>query len=121
MAALYRCSDSRRPSPPRSRKSPAGVRAVHNPTSNPSSSQPSDMVRDRRLTLVGGLFALAMMLAIYHIHDALDGASLWSALALPNPLDVREIVFHDSLLPRIAMTLLCGGALGLAGTLTQQV
>lgn len=94
---------------------------MHNPTSNPSSSQPSDMVRDHRLTLVGGLFALAMMLAIYHIHDALNGASLWSALALPNPLDVREIVFHDSLLPRIAMTLLCGGALGLAGTLTQQV
>lgn len=31
------------------------------------------------------------------------------------------MLVRDSLLPRIAMTLLCGGALGLAGTLTQQV
>ncbi|WP_239482642.1 Fe(3+)-hydroxamate ABC transporter permease FhuB [Paraburkholderia sp. C35] len=89
--------------------------------SNPSPSPSQAMAGDHRVPLVGGLFALAIALAAYHIHDVLDGASLWSALTAANPLDVHAILLRDSLLPRIAMTLLCGSALGLAGTLTQQV
>ncbi|WGS52777.1 Fe(3+)-hydroxamate ABC transporter permease FhuB [Paraburkholderia sp. D15] len=88
--------------------------------SHASTQHPSAVTRDHRATLVGGLFALALLLAVRHVHDALDGASLWSALTAAHPLDLREILTRDSLLPRIAMTLLCGAALGLAGTLTQQ-
>ncbi len=38
----------------------------------------------------------------------------------PEPTAMTEIVFHHSLLPRIAVALLCGAGLGLAGALMQQ-
>ncbi len=43
----------------------------------------------------------------------------WPALAWPEPSRLAEIVAADSLLPRIAMALLCGAALGLSGALAQ--
>jgi ferric hydroxamate transport system permease protein len=97
------------------------VQAVHSPTSTASSTRPRAVAGDHCLLLVSGLFALAIVLAIYHIYDTLDAASPGLALLATDPLDVRGILLRDSLLPRIAMTLLCGSALGLAGTLTQQV
>jgi ferric hydroxamate transport system permease protein len=80
--------------------------------------------RDWRLPLVGALFALAASLASADVHRALAGAPFWNALTLPASVgaqDVGAVLVQYSLLPRIAMTLLCGAALGLAGTLMQQV
>lgn len=47
-------------------------------------------------------------------------ASLWlDALAAPDTSDVRQMLVRYSFAPRLATSLLCGGALGLAGALLQ--
>ncbi|WP_256345057.1 Fe(3+)-hydroxamate ABC transporter permease FhuB [Pseudomonas gingeri] len=73
------------------------------------------------LLLVVGLFALAVVLALFQVSATLEGSSWLSALLAPDRDDVRQVLVHESLLPRVAMALLCGAALGLAGTLVQQV
>ncbi|NWB46578.1 Fe(3+)-hydroxamate ABC transporter permease FhuB [Pseudomonas gingeri] len=73
------------------------------------------------LLLVVGLFALAAVLALFQVNALLAGSSWLSALLAPDRDDVRQVLVHESLLPRVAMALLCGAALGLAGTLVQQV
>ncbi|BBQ00439.1 Fe3+-hydroxamate ABC transporter permease FhuB [Burkholderia sp. SFA1] len=82
---------------------------------------PSTPPRDRRLALFAGLLLPAVCLAALHLHGALEGASFWKALVSPDLTDMRDVLVHESVLPRIAMTLLCGTALGLAGVLVQQV
>ena len=77
--------------------------------------------RDFRVPLVGVLGAVALILAIVGIHAQLNGASFWITLFAPNRTDLHQVLVRDSLLPRIAVTLLCGAALALAGTLAQQV
>ncbi|MFM0502674.1 Fe(3+)-hydroxamate ABC transporter permease FhuB [Paraburkholderia caffeinilytica] len=84
-------------------------------------SSPLAPARDFRLALVAGFGVVALVLAGFSIHAQLDGASFWTTLFAPDRTDLHQVLVRDSLLPRIAMTLLCGGALGLAGTLTQQV
>jgi ABC-type Fe3+-siderophore transport system permease subunit len=88
---------------------------------NLAASSRSAPVRDFRLVLVAGFGVVALVLAAFAIHAQLDGASFWATLVAPDRADLHQVLVRDSLLPRIAMTLLCGGALGLAGTLTQQV
>lgn len=47
---------------------------------------------------------------------------LWLTAALsPDTADIRQIVFHDSVLPRIAVSLVAGAALALSGALLQQI
>ncbi|WP_201642454.1 Fe(3+)-hydroxamate ABC transporter permease FhuB [Paraburkholderia metrosideri] len=77
--------------------------------------------RDRRFALVATLLALAAVLAAVNLRAVLDGASFWSALFAPDMTDMRDVLVHDSLVPRVLVTLLCGAALGLAGALMQQV
>ncbi|MDR5798683.1 Fe(3+)-hydroxamate ABC transporter permease FhuB [Caballeronia sp. LZ001] len=77
--------------------------------------------RDYRLALVGVLGLVALGLSIAGIHAELGGASFWSTVLAPDRTDLRQVLVRDSMLPRIAMTLLCGSALALAGTLAQQV
>lgn len=45
----------------------------------------------------------------------------WRALWFPDAADVTQLIFHYSLMPRLAVALLVGGGLGLAGVLFQQV
>jgi len=48
--------------------------------------------------------------------------ALWlDALASPDIDDMRQVLVHYAFLPRLAVSLLCGAALGLAGTVLQQV
>jgi iron complex transport system permease protein len=77
--------------------------------------------RDWRFGLVATLLAVAAVLAAVNLHKVLDGASFWSALIAPDMTDMRDVLVHDSLVPRILVTLLSGAALGLAGALMQQV
>ncbi|RKP53276.1 Fe(3+)-hydroxamate ABC transporter permease FhuB [Pararobbsia silviterrae] len=67
------------------------------------------------------LAASAAALTAIGVHDELRGASFWLAIELPHPADFHQLLVRDSVLPRVAVTLLCGAALALAGTLSQQV
>ncbi|WP_260853988.1 Fe(3+)-hydroxamate ABC transporter permease FhuB [Paraburkholderia sp. BCC1886] len=88
---------------------------------NPTADSRADTPRDFRFLLVGALAIVALGLSISGIHGELNGASFWSTLFAPDRSDLHQVLVRDSLLPRVVMTLLCGSALGLAGTLAQQV
>ncbi|MFM4992657.1 Fe(3+)-hydroxamate ABC transporter permease FhuB [Aeromonas veronii] len=67
------------------------------------------------------LLGLTLLLAYWELARQLHGALWWQSLFAPNLNDVSQAVVHFSWLPRLAVTLLAGAALGLAGTLMQQV
>ncbi|MFM5728745.1 Fe(3+)-hydroxamate ABC transporter permease FhuB [Aeromonas veronii] len=67
------------------------------------------------------LLGLTLSLACWELARQLPGALWWQSLFAPNLNDVSQAVVHFSWLPRLAVTLLAGAALGLAGTLMQQV
>ncbi len=67
------------------------------------------------------LLVLTLGLACAELARQLPGALWWQALFSPELEDARQAVVHFSWLPRLAICLLAGAALGLAGTLMQQV
>lgn len=68
------------------------------------------------------LFALvALALTLENALVLLPPARWWGALWSPDAADVTQLIFHYSLMPRLAVALLVGGGLGLAGVLFQQV
>ncbi|WP_447830883.1 Fe(3+)-hydroxamate ABC transporter permease FhuB [Aeromonas salmonicida] len=73
----------------------------------------------QRPTLI--LLGLTLSLACWELARQLPGALWWQTLFAPNLDDARQAVVHFSWLPRLTVTLLAGAALGLAGTLMQQV
>jgi len=82
------------------------------------------MMRYRYLLPVSFLLALFIVAFGLTLHnmDALLPSDLWfSALQLPNPDEINQMLFHYSLLPRVAIALLVGAGLGLVGVLFQQV
>ncbi|MGX5837108.1 Fe(3+)-hydroxamate ABC transporter permease FhuB [Aeromonas piscicola] len=77
---------------------------------------PSPLLRP---TLI--LLGLTLSLACWELARQVPGALWWQTLFAPNLDDARQAVVHFSWLPRLTVTLLAGAALGLAGTLMQQV
>ncbi len=73
------------------------------------------------MLLSTGLALVAAWLFWLTLAGAVPPRQLWAALWSPAPDDLRQLFVHHSMLPRLAIGLLCGGALGLAGTLFQQV
>ncbi|MEH8121554.1 Fe(3+)-hydroxamate ABC transporter permease FhuB [Aeromonas veronii] len=67
------------------------------------------------------LLGLTLSLAYWELARQLPGALWWQSIFAPNLDDVSQAVVHFSWLPRLVVTLLAGAALGLAGTLMQQV
>lgn len=67
------------------------------------------------------LLLLTFSLAGWELAHQLPGSLWWQALFSPQLDDARQAVIHFSWLPRLAICLLAGAALGLAGTLMQQV
>lgn len=67
------------------------------------------------------LLVLTLGLACAELSRQLPGALWWQALFSPELDDARQAVVHFSWLPRLAICLLAGAALGLTGTLMQQV
>lgn len=67
------------------------------------------------------VMAVAVLLTLHRLDDRLPASLWWQALLAPDPLDVRQLLVHYSDLPRIAVTWLCGAALGIAGVAAQQV
>lgn len=71
--------------------------------------------------LLGLLFIAALALTWFNFSTALPG-SLWlQAMHQPNIDAIDQMIFHYSLLPRLAIALLVGAGLGLVGVLFQQV
>lgn len=65
--------------------------------------------------LLGLLVVIAVSLTFYNLSQLLP-SSLWSeALWRPDRDDVRQMLFHYSQLPRLAVALLTGAGLGLVG------
>jgi ferric hydroxamate transport system permease protein len=78
-------------------------------------------MRRTPLLPVCGLLALAALLFLLRLDARLPAALWWQALVAPSPDDVPQLLVHYSDVPRVAVALLCGAALGLAGVATQQV
>lgn len=73
------------------------------------------------LVSVCALFVLAALLFALRLDARLAPAFWWQALVAPSSSDVTQLLVHYGDFPRVAVTLLCGAALGLAGVTTQQV
>lgn len=80
-----------------------------------------DIAQRRPLLLATVLAALTGTFFWIAFSAVLPAGQRWEGLWSPAPDDLRQLFVHHSLLPRLAVGLLCGGALGLAGTLFQQV
>ncbi|MFT4067711.1 Fe(3+)-hydroxamate ABC transporter permease FhuB [Paraburkholderia sp.] len=63
----------------------------------------------------------AAALTAMRVHDELHGARLLAAIGSVETGDFHLLIVRNDILPRVAVALLCGAALGLAGTLAQQV
>ncbi|MGE2453757.1 Fe(3+)-hydroxamate ABC transporter permease FhuB [Serratia marcescens] len=81
----------------------------------------SSAIRKLPLTLILLLLAAAGGLTIYNLAQQLPPAQWARALSAPDIDDVRQMLFHYSLLPRLTVSLLAGAGLGLVGVLFQQV
>ncbi|WP_421239735.1 Fe(3+)-hydroxamate ABC transporter permease FhuB [Aeromonas enteropelogenes] len=73
----------------------------------------------RRPSLI--LLGLTLSLACWELSRQLPASLWWQSLFSPELEDARQAVVYFSWLPRLAICLLAGAALGLAGTLMQQV
>ncbi|MGP3175201.1 Fe(3+)-hydroxamate ABC transporter permease FhuB [Serratia bockelmannii] len=78
-------------------------------------------IRKLPLTLILLLLAAAGGLTIYNLTQQLPPAQWARAFSAPDIDDVRQMLFHYSLLPRLTVSLLAGAGLGLVGVLFQQV
>ncbi|RWC48813.1 MAG: Fe(3+)-hydroxamate ABC transporter permease FhuB [Mesorhizobium sp.] len=67
------------------------------------------------------LLAAAVAATVSNLTVQLPSALWLQSLAAPDIADMRQVLVHYAFLPRLAVSLLCGAALGLAGTVLQQV
>ncbi|PQV54231.1 Fe(3+)-hydroxamate ABC transporter permease FhuB [Paraburkholderia sp. BL21I4N1] len=75
----------------------------------------------RPLLAMFGLFVFAAALTLRGLASHLPPADWLRAIFSPDVDDIRAMVVHYSWLPRLALSLLCGAALALAGVVLQQV
>ena len=73
------------------------------------------------IILLAGLLVAAFALSIVNLNVALPYAQWRQALWQPDSDRIAQMLFHYSLLPRVAVSLLVGAGLGLVGVLFQQV
>ena len=71
--------------------------------------------------LLAVLFLAALGLTWFNLSAALPRGQWSGALAAPDIDNIQQMLFHYSLLPRLAISLLVGAGLGLVGVLLQQV
>lgn len=71
--------------------------------------------------LIGALFMGALALTGLNFTHHLSQQQWLNALLQPDHTNIDQMVFHFSLLPRLAVALLAGAGLGLVGVLFQQV
>jgi iron complex transport system permease protein len=71
--------------------------------------------------LLAVFFIAALLLTVSNLSIALPRAQWGTALMSPDINNIQQMLFHYSLLPRLAISLLVGAGLGLVGVLFQQV
>ena len=71
--------------------------------------------------LLLALFVVALALTWFNFNLALPNALWFQAMRQPDINAIEQMLFHYSLLPRLAISLLVGAGLGLVGVLFQQV
>lgn len=71
--------------------------------------------------LLAVIFLAALGLTWFNLSAALPRGQWGGALAAPDIDNIQQMLFHYSLLPRLAISLLVGAGLGLVGVLFQQV
>ncbi|AIR04650.1 iron ABC transporter [Cedecea neteri] len=71
--------------------------------------------------LLLGLFVCAFWLTLHNMSGVLPSGQWSSAFVAPDIDNIQQMLFHFSLLPRLAISLLVGAGLGLVGVLFQQV
>ncbi|PRD14463.1 Fe(3+)-hydroxamate ABC transporter permease FhuB [Pantoea coffeiphila] len=78
-------------------------------------------IQYKSLALLALVGFVALLLSLYNAQQVLP-RQLWSdALFHPDRDDIRQIIFYYTTLPRVAVSLLVGAGLALAGVLFQQV
>lgn len=70
---------------------------------------------------IAAIAALALTLTLLRLSDRLPASQWVYGLFAPDPDRLDELIVHYSFVPRLAVSMLCGGALALAGVLFQQV
>lgn len=73
------------------------------------------------IALLSAVFLLALALTFINLRQALPSDQWWQAFFAPDLNNIQQVVFHHSMLSRLALSLLVGAGLGLAGLLFQQV
>ncbi|MGV6875282.1 Fe(3+)-hydroxamate ABC transporter permease FhuB, partial [Pseudochelatococcus sp. B33] len=71
--------------------------------------------------VIGSLAAVATVMTVHGIRVLLPDGAWWQAIWSPDPLNIRQVIFHYSYLPRLVVSLLAGAMLALAGVVFQQV
>lgn len=71
--------------------------------------------------LLGVVFIVALLLTWSNLSIALPRGQWVQAISVPDIDNIQQMIFHYSLLPRLAISLLVGAGLGLVGVLFQQV
>lgn len=71
--------------------------------------------------LLGVVFVVALLLTWSNLSIALPRGQWEQAISVPDIDNIQQMIFHYSLLPRLAISLLVGAGLGLVGVLFQQV
>jgi ferric hydroxamate transport system permease protein len=75
----------------------------------------------RSLAFTGAIWMLAACVAAFNIGPLLASLGVDAAFTPPDISDSRAVLLYYGLLPRLAMSIVCGFALGLSGTLLQHV
>jgi len=73
------------------------------------------------IVLCAALAAAAAIATIINLKTQLPSALWLEAVTAPDIDDMQQVLVHYAYLPRLAVSLLCGAALGLAGTVLQQI
>jgi len=71
--------------------------------------------------LLGVVFIAALLLTGSNLSIALPRGQWGQAISVPDIDNIQQMIFHYSLLPRLAISLLVGAGVGLVGVLLQQV
>lgn len=71
--------------------------------------------------IVLAMGAVALALTLHRLGQQLPPELWWQALTAPDPARIDQMTVHFATLPRIAVAVMVGAALALAGTILQQV
>lgn len=80
-----------------------------------------DKLRIGPASVIALLFAAALLSAALRLSELLPVQDWWQVAINPDLNSYQQVLVHDSVLPRLLIALVVGAALGLSGTIFQQV